>query len=619
MQRLLLVLVFAVACSSDVRVTRVSQEDWYSSARRNVLSSDDVSDVTRNMLRRRSLDRHYRQNPEAAIRQLMEELQETRQRELAVAIAELAYLQTKRVNAFDPIAVGTTIRYSYAYLFDSKLEPARGDFDAQFRWACDLYNAAVADKIRNTTKEDVRNDQLGSLQWYGGSSPLTINSNDLLWELKNFEIVRVTRDYRVAKLPSPDVRRGFGVPVTLRSSWNRRAALRGDAPRNQRYLPPFLTVALTVVVRFADGVSVLDAEQGGCVAELLDATEVASLTIEGETVPLEFDFTTPLAATLTGLEQSLGLAAFRKGSDYERKGGLYMFRPHRPGRIPVLFVHGLASDPYTWLALYNDLMANETIRRRCEFVFWFYPTGQPILRSAAQLRDALLEARALVDPERDDASNDWAVVCGHSMGGILTRSLVTDSGDAIWNAVFDQPIDELDLTEGERDLLQRTFFFEAAPGVRRVIFYASPHRGSPQADTLLGKLSSSLATIPDRLASDSARLARKTNSKIPLVGRTSIAGLRPENPVLIASMTCPISDRVTYHSIIGDENTAGATNGTDGFVPYWSSHLDGAESELVVRSGHSVQQTPRAARETRRILLKHIAAFDAAQAAAKDR
>ena len=41
-------------------------------------------------------------------------------------------------------------------------------------------------------------------------------------------------------------------------------------------------------------------------------------------------------------------------------------------------------------------------------------------------------------------------------------------------------------------------------------------------------------------------------------------------------------------------------------VPYSSSHLDGAASELVVRSGHSAQQNPLAIQELRRILLLHL-------------
>ena len=58
-------------------------------------------------------------------------------------------------------------------------------------------------------------------------------------------------------------------------------------------------------------------------------------------------------------------------------------------KIFILLVHGLASDPLTWLPMYATLMAHDTIRTRCQFAFWFYPTGQPILYSAYQLREAL--------------------------------------------------------------------------------------------------------------------------------------------------------------------------------------------------------------------------------------
>ena len=75
----------------------------------------------------------------------------------------------------------------------------------------------------------------------------------------------------------------------------------------------------------------------------------------------------------------------------------------------------------------------------------------------------------------------------------------------------------------------------------------------------------------------------------------------------------PIAPHVRYHSIIADREAAGRTGGTDGFVPYASSHLEGADSEVIFHSGHSVQQTPLAAQETRRILLEHLAEFDAAR------
>ena len=44
----------------------------------------------------------------------------------------------------------------------------------------------------------------------------------------------------------------------------------------------------------------------------------------------------------------------------------------------------------------------------------------------------------------------------------------------------------------------------------------------------------------------------------------------------------------------------------DGLVPYWSSHLEGAVSEKVIISGHSVQETPQAVLEIRRILREDV-------------
>jgi hypothetical protein len=47
--------------------------------------------------------------------------------------------------------------------------------------------------------------------------------------------------------------------------------------------------------------------------------------------------------------------------------------------------------------------------------------------------------------------------------------------------------------------------------------------------------------------------------------------------------------------------------GRDGLVAYDSAHVTPVESELVVRSGHSVQDNPACIEEIRRILLEHAA------------
>ena len=64
---------------------------------------------------------------------------------------------------------------------------------------------------------------------------------------------------------------------------------------------------------------------------------------------------------------------------------------------------------------------------------------------------------------------------------------------------------------------------------------------------------------------------------------------------------------MTYYSIIGRENADGPLEeSSDGIVPYWRSHLEGAASEKVIVSGHSVQETPEAIIELRKILRNQL-------------
>ena len=73
-------------------------------------------------------------------------------------------------------------------------------------------------------------------------------------------------------------------------------------------------------------------------------------------------------------------------------------------------------------------------------------------------------------------------------------------------------------------------------------------------------------------------------------------------------MRSPIfGSRLPYHSVIGQKNGGAVETSSDGVVPYASSHLDGASSELVVRSGHSVCENRDAQREVVRILRLELA------------
>ena len=67
---------------------------------------------------------------------------------------------------------------------------------------------------------------------------------------------------------------------------------------------------------------------------------------------------------------------------------------------------------------------------------------------------------------------------------------------------------------------------------------------------------------------------------------------------------------VPRHSIIAVKGDGPVETGSDGVVKYESAHIPDADSELVVRSGHSTQATPATIQEVNRILRLHVRALD---------
>ena len=98
-------------------------------------------------------------------------------------------------------------------------------------------------------------------------------------------------------------------------------------------------------------------------------------------------------------------------------------------------------------------------------------------------------------------------------------------------------------------------------------------------------------------------------------GRTLMAGgqlptaadnMTPGNPFLESLAGINVVDDVPYHSIVAvKESFPVVEEGDDGVVQYRSAHLNGAASELVVRSSHATQSDPQTIQEIRRILHLH--------------
>ena len=101
--------------------------------------------------------------------------------------------------------------------------------------------------------------------------------------------------------------------------------------------------------------------------------------------------------------------------------------------------------------------------------------------------------------------------------------------------------------------------------------------------------------------------SESANSTTKLQIPNSIDNLKASDPFVKAAGALPITPGLKYHSIIAQRKPeVPLQQSDDGLVPYWSAHLDGAVSEKVIISGHSVQETPQAVLEIRRILREDL-------------
>ena len=325
--------------------------------------------------------------------------------------------------------------------------------------------------------------------------------------------------------------------------------------------------------------------------------------IEGKIRPLAADFSAPISYYKPPANLLLfGLMGMFRGNNVMDKTGLYFLQPYDAERIPIVFVHGLLSTPFTWVQTINGLQADPEIRKHYQFWVFGYPTGNPILYSALRLREELDKVDKLYPNHRP------YVVVGHSMGGMLTHDQVITVTRAMWEKRMGEQARVIFSGESSNSLIVRATTFHANPRIKRVVFVCTPHRGSEMASGGIGKLGISLIALPATLTTalrdslTNTELAGLTGSAKRLPN--SVWGLKPSNPALPVLNSAPIT--VPYHSIIGDRGKGDSPNSTDGVVPYWSSHLDGAKSECIVPGPHGSCELPQTITELDRILKLHL-------------
>jgi pimeloyl-ACP methyl ester carboxylesterase len=341
-----------------------------------------------------------------------------------------------------------------------------------------------------------------------------------------------------------------------------------------------------------------------CVLEFYDPLDSETASFYGRTVPLAADFTVPLAVMLQETDPGKHeVWRVLNPEKYAHTARIERLQPYNPNKTIVLVIHGLKDSQATWTPMINKLRGDPLIRKHYQFWFYSYPSGYPFPYSAAILREELDEV------EKEFPKFKRMVVIGHSMGGCISRVLLTDSGNQLWMKIFGRPPDEVPLSPKTREYFREELFFHHRAEIGRVIFIASPLRGANMASGWIGWLASFIiheSTVSSQASQEMLRVTNTREEELkPKRRANSVDSLSPKSRFLSALNTIPMTPGVPYHTIIGDRGRGDSPNSSDGVVPYWSSHMKGAQTEDIAPSDHGAHQNPQAIDDVLRILKTH--------------
>ncbi|MHC5161652.1 MAG: hypothetical protein ACYSO4_00795 [Planctomycetota bacterium] len=612
------ILLFSIVlsitgCSGPYSAKKRDLTQLFKRRQQNALNSDTPSQLTQQYLRLENLTEQYKDDRVELIKQLGRRVSETQDLQTVRVLAELSLLEGRKKFSRHEDAAAlyiTSAETSFRYLMSGEEPSARSVLDPSFRFVAEIYNAAVTEMVKLHEIQDNPWKSSGTYSVGNTVYEFTLKAPSYeVWDPVFFDELVPAYEIKTKGLRNEYYTSGLGAPFIGVVENPKKTLKWGEFCSDNKAGYPVTALLLFEPAR-------TEGQRRHVKTEIVFYNSLTQdeITLENMEVPLEVDYSTPLVVQLENINPfTLGLSSMFKSDKKIDDAGLFLLEPYNPDKIPVVMVHGLMSSPVTWIEMFNDLRGKPEIRDRYQFWFFQYPTGLPVLYSSSILRENLLNIQKKLDPDLTNPNFNNMVLVGHSMGGLLSRVMMQDSGDTYWDSFFEEPFDDIQISESSREMLRQALFFESIPFVQRMVFISTPHRGSPIADHWYSSMASGMIDLPSNLVntsqnlfSDKVKLNQQVYHNTKKIKIRSIDNLSATSPFTIVYNQVPVRDDVTYHSIIGTRKDDTGPGSSDGVVPYESSHIDFAVSERLVHSGHPAQQHPDAIDELKRILLLHL-------------
>lgn len=284
---LLLTATGLTGCQTPFGVARVDPEVVNEQLTRNVLSAGVPHPSTEIVLHVFALKDAYFNNPRAALAELHSILlTKDRSSPVAFALSELSFLYAKKTN--QPSYYLAAALYAYIFLFPENPESQPPKLDSRARIAANLYNRSLTLAFRSAVGSTVDLGS-GTYSLSFGTLEIELPQEGIQWHTRKLVNFIPTAELEVRGLQNRYRRAGIGVPLAAdQVSTGPEEGLQISKGK----LP------ITAFMRVNNLLSQL--AQGTVQAnwEIFVAYDHETITINGQEVPLELEFTSALAASL---------------------------------------------------------------------------------------------------------------------------------------------------------------------------------------------------------------------------------------------------------------------------------------------------------------------------------